>query len=269
MHAHAHDCPLVGPHALDDLAQVRGEPVDELWRELELHELTDEVVTHLVDVRCIPAVLARRVHEAPVRAPHLAEPFCGLQRVRSEIDFFLVVVLAGRRALFRRGDLLFLRVRIDVAGEQVGELRIARLDPLVLGEQCADGRRVGGQRGKRLVQALFDALGDLDLAFAGEKVDRAHLAHVHAHGVGGASELAVDGGEGGGRLLGLVIVRVDRRPHEQERIGIGRHFVHGDAHVVDHRDDVFDLLRVDDTFGQVIVDLRIREVSLLFPLCNQ
>ena len=58
-------------------------------------------------------------------------------------------------------------------------------------------------------------------------------------------------------------------PHEQERVGIGRHFVYGNAHVVDHRNDVFDLLRVDDAFGQVVVDLRIREVSLLLSLCNQ
>ena len=45
--------------------------------------------------------------------------------------------------------------------------------------------------------------------------------------------------------------------------------MHGDAHIVDHRNDVFDLLGVHDTFGQVIVDLGVGEVSLLFTLCNQ
>ena len=42
------------------------------------------------------------------------------------------------------------------------------------------------------LQAVLDALGDLDLAFARQQLDRAHLAHVHAHRVGGAAELGVD-----------------------------------------------------------------------------
>ena len=211
----------------------------------------------------------RHVDETLVDAVHPCEALRRFLRIRSEIDFFLVVVLARRRPLFRGGNFLFLRVGIDVARQQVGEFRLARLDTFVFVEQRADGGRVGGQSRKRLVQALFDALGDPDLAFAGEKVDRAHLSHVHAHRVGGATELAVYGGERGGRFLGLVVVGIDRRTHEQKCVGIGRHFVHGDAHVVDHRDDVFDLLGIDDTFGQVVVDLGICEVSLLLSLCNQ
>src|SRR5690606_39890884 len=54
-----------------------------------------------------------------------------------------------------------------------------------------------GQRGAHLVQAFLDALGDGDLAFAGQELDRAHLAHVHAHRVGGAAALAIERGQGG------------------------------------------------------------------------
>ena len=61
------------------------------------------------------------------------------------------------------------------------------------------------------LQAVLDALGDLDFAFARQQFDRAHLAHVHAHRVGGAAEFGVDGGQ---RLLGLFldVLVVDRRP---------------------------------------------------------
>ena len=37
----------------------------------------------------------------------------------------------------------------------------------------------------------------------------------------------------------------------------------GNAHVVDHVDDVFDLLRIDDLGRQVVVHLRVREEALL------
>ena len=40
--------------------------------------------------------------------------------------------------------------------------------------------------------ALLDALGDLDLALAGEQRDRAHLAQVHAHRVVGLRVAAVE-----------------------------------------------------------------------------
>jgi hypothetical protein len=65
----------------------------------------------------------------------------------------------------------------------------------------------GGRGADRLHhghQAAFDALGDLDLAFAREQLHRAHLAHVHAHRVGGAAEFAVHGGQRGfGGFLGF------------------------------------------------------------------
>jgi hypothetical protein len=57
--------------------------------------------------------------------------------------------------------------------------------------------------------------------------------------------------------------------HQQQRIGVRGHLVNGDPHVVDHADDVFDLLRIDDALGQVIVDLVVSQVSLIFPLRDQ
>ena len=55
----------------------------------------------------------------------------------------------------------------------------------------------------------------------------------------------------------------------QQRLGIRCLLVHRDAHVVDRVDDVFDLLRIDDLGGQVIVDLRIGQVALLLAARDQ
>ena len=112
-------------------------------------------------------------------------------------------------------------------------------------------------------QAAFDALGDLDLAFARQQLDRAHFAHVHAHRVGGAAEFAVDGGQrgfgfflgffdGGGGRGGVV---------EQQRLGVGRLLVDGHAHVVEHGDHDFHRLGVDQLVGQVVGDFAVRQVA--------
>ena len=55
----------------------------------------------------------------------------------------------------------------------------------------------------------------------------------------------------------------------QQRLGIRCLLVHRDAHVVDRVDDVFDLLRIDDLGGQVIVHLRVGQVALLLAARDQ
>ena len=56
---------------------------------------------------------------------------------------------------------------------------------------------------------------------------------------------------------------------DRYRRSVRRAFVDLDAHVVDHADDVFDLLRVDDALGQVVVDLGIGQKPLFLALGNQ
>ena len=53
------------------------------------------------------------------------------------------------------------------------------------------------------------------------------------------------------------------------RLGVRRFFVHRDTHVIDHVDDVFDLLWIDDVVGQVVVDLGIGQVALFLAAGNQ
>ena len=55
----------------------------------------------------------------------------------------------------------------------------------------------------------------------------------------------------------------------EQRLGVRCLLVHRNAHVVDGVDDVFDLLRIDDLGGQVVVHLRVGEVALLLAARDQ
>ncbi len=55
----------------------------------------------------------------------------------------------------------------------------------------------------------------------------------------------------------------------QQFIGIRGHLEDLDAHVVDHLDDVFDLVRIRNVFGEVIVHLGIGQVALFLALGDQ
>jgi hypothetical protein len=69
----------------------------------------------------------------------------------------------------------------------VDQLALFFGDQVVFVTELAHDARVVGQRGHQLANAFLNALGDDDLAFAGQQLHGAHLAHVHAHGVGGAA----------------------------------------------------------------------------------
>ena len=99
------------------------------------------------------------------------------------------------------------------------------------------------------------------MRLARQQLDRAHLAHVHAHRVGRAAEFRIGDRERRGRFLdSLFVGRGGIR--EQQRLGVRCLLVHRDAHVVDRVDDVFDLLRIDDLGREVVVHLRIGQVAL-------
>ena len=109
------------------------------------------------------------------------------------------------------------------------------------------------------VLAALDALGDLDLALAGEQRDGAHLAQVHADGVvgllqraGREVELDVLGLFAG---LGLILVAVRACAFAGE---------HVDALGVDGGHQVIELVGRGDVAGQQVVDLAIGEIALLF-----
>ena len=160
--------------------------------------------------------------------------------------------------------------RIDQAVDHLVDADFVLFDAVRERENLGDRGRACRNRLDHVLQAVLDALRDLDFAFARQQLDRAHLAHIHAHRVGGAAEFGIDGGE---RRLGLLdhVLVGDRRRcvRHQQRFGIGRLVVDVDAHVVDHADDVFDLLGVEHVVGQVVVDLGVGQVAALLAEHDQ
>jgi hypothetical protein len=124
-----------------------------------------------------------------------------------------LVILDRRRSSSARLflDRLFLGVRVDEAVDDLVDAHLVLLDLVGELEDLGDRRRAGRDRLIMCLQAVLDALGDLDLALARQELDRAHLAHVHAHRVGGAAELGVHRRQRGFGFLLDVLVRYGGR----------------------------------------------------------
>src|SRR3990167_4030938 len=114
---------------------------------------------------------------------------------------------------------------------------------------------------------LFDTLGDFDFAFAGQQFHCAHFTHVHAHRVGGSAYIGLHGGECCSGFLGRGFIGVGFGQQQGVRIRSTLEYV--DPHVVDHADDVFHLFRVGYILRQVVIDLRVSQVTLLTTAADQ
>jgi len=134
----------------------------------------------------------------------------------------------------------------DEADDDIDQTHLPGLDGFVMPQQQVVRARVAAERDLHGFEAFFDALRDANFALAGQQFDRAHFAHVHAHRIGGTPELGVQVGERRGGLFDRLFIRSGGGVGEQQRFGIRRLFVHRNTHVVNHVDDIFDLLRIDD-----------------------
>ena len=221
---------------------------------------------------------AKRLDVALVQPLELLQARGDFLGIRARVRRFLfrvriVAFFVGRRlgggsgsARVRIRDLL---VRIDEARDEILQARFAAQDLVVRVEDQRARQRKLRERRAHLIEAFLDALRDANLAFAREQLDGAHLAHVHADGIRRAAELGVDGRERGRSFLGRVLVVRDGGVGKNQRLGVRCLLVHRDAHIVDHVDDVFDLLRIDDLARQMIVDLAVREVTLLLAFGDE
>src|SRR5581483_11915646 len=88
-----------------------------------------------------------------------------------------------------RRRLRVLGVRTGVGGleiDDVAEEDFSVVELVAPDDDGLEGERALAQPGDHRLAAGLDALGDGDFAFAGEKLHRAHLAQIHAHGIVGA-----------------------------------------------------------------------------------
>ncbi|MNY25906.1 hypothetical protein D3C86_1597180 [compost metagenome] len=140
-----------------------------------------------------------------------------------------------------RSDFFF-SVRIDETGDDVGKTRLFSLYAIVLFQQIGDRFRVLGNRTLNLIDPVFDAFRDVDFAFTGQQLNGTHFAHIHAHRVSGTTDFRFHAGQNLCSGFFSVFIGVVGVFSQQQIIGIGCFFHHLNTHVIDHLDDVFDLI---------------------------
>ena len=281
-HRNDHNLLLELTNFVDVSTQIVDQRFEHARRELQFHELGRKLAADLLRLRVFDADLGDRGNQLRVQFLQRGEPSGGLHRIRPRIHgLFAVFSALGLFVLCRRsrsldfGRILRLRdhigrIGIDEADDDVRQASAARrLHRLVGLEDEIIGRRVQRDLLANVVEAFLDALGDADFALAGEQFDGAHLAHVHAHRIGGAPEFGIERSECRRGLFDGLFVGGGRGFGREQRVALRRLFVHRDAHVVDRVDDLFDLLGVDDLRGQVVVHLRVGEVALLLAKRDQ
>jgi hypothetical protein len=196
---------------------------------------------------------------------------CGLFWIGTGIDLALLALfgddVGGQFSLFlddrhhlldrQRDD------RIEITADQLGQAALTHADPGIFIEHLANGAGIAGHRTEHLAHTLFDALGNDDLTFTGQQVDAAHFAHVHPHRIGGATDLALHGSQHCDGFGGRSLIRGGIAFGHHQGVDIGGLLKDTNPHVVDHLDDLFDLIRVGNVLRQVVVHLRVGQETLL------
>ena len=156
-------------------------------------------------------------------------------------------------------ELLLVDVHHVLDGDLAAAELVAQLAEALEGE-------VGGEDGPGdLLLALFDALGQGDLALAGEEGDAAHLAQVEPHRVFGPPHGA--GGEVDGVQRAVVVVLHrggsldDLGGHATGLGGVDNLDVHGS----EHHHDVVELIQRHDVRREGVVDLVVGQEAFLLP----
>ncbi len=129
-------------------------------------------------------------------------------------------------------------------------------------DRAGDRRRAGDRLDDRQL-AAFDALGDLDLALAGEEGHGAHLAEVHADRIVGLVECA--GGQVELELLGSFPSAVQQLVFAILLFGIDDL----DPGAAERAEQIIELVRRRDVGGQELVDLVVQQVSLFLADGNE
>ena len=152
----------------------------------------------------------------------------------------------------------------------ISRSRILRFVELVAPDDDGlEGQRALAEARDHRLAAGLDALGDGDFALARQKLDRAHLAQIHAHRIVGAVGRLLLGGRGGdgragllGKLVGvfLGVGGASARPRPLRRLVV---LDDVDAHVGEHRHGVFDLLGGHFLRGQHRVQLVHGDIAAL------
>ncbi len=261
---------LVLAHVVHLAAQQVAQLLDGLGGEADAHQPLGQRVLRLHVVGRAPAFLVvGLVHLLEQRGDLVKALQClGLelfQQARHGLGAALAVVVVFFVVFVEvfLGHVVVVFVGVGEAIDDGVDDHLAFADLGGHAQDFGNRRRAGADGFHHGHQAAFDALGNLDLALAREQLHRAHLAHVHAHRVGGAAKFRIDGGQRGfGGFFSFFLAGAGGRVvGDDQRLGIGRLLVHGHAQVVQRGDHGFKRLGVEQLVGQMVGDFDVRQVA--------
>ncbi|KAF1067370.1 MAG: hypothetical protein GAK45_01688 [Pseudomonas citronellolis] len=280
-HTQLHDGAFLLTDAVQRIAHTGNQCVELLGYQLDRHEQLGQDEHFGLGLFALATVLLQGFLGLFQLLGDGAETTGGFFRVRTTIAFVIAVGVAlflffvlflGLAIVFEANRFDFFRrqaavVGVDIATEDIGQATAFSDDAAVIRKDAVNRTRELGDGAHDFADAFLDALGDFDLAFAGQQFHGPHFTHVHAHRVGGAANVAFDRSQGGGGFFGGSFIGIGFGQQKGVRIRGCLEYV--DPHVVDHADDVFYLFRIRDILRQVVVDLRVSQVALLTTAGDQ
>ena len=258
---------LLCAHLVKEGADVLDHRVEVLRGELQRSEVLGQLCKILLGRVAVAAVtldVALRLLEL---LPDRFKALRSLDGIRPDGRIVVVVVLVLVSALLDLRRRRHVVRRIEIADEHIGQLVVGN-SSVVRVNDVLDRTRELRQGRHDVSQTLLDALGNLDLALAREQFHGAHFTHVHAHRVRRPARLGLDRGECRCSLFGREIVG-GRVAGAEQFVRVRRLFVNVDAHLGDHPDDVFDLIRIRDIAREMVIHLGVGEVPLLLALGDE
>ena len=130
-------------------------------------------------------------------------------------------------------------------------------------------RRAAGDGVNHVLQTVFNSFSDFNFAFTSQKLNGAHFSHVHSDRVSCTTEFAVNGGQSGFCFFFSSVVAGCRNRVADEQIVSGRSlFVDLNTQVSQCRNDLIDLIRIDDVFRHVVVNFRVSQIASFLTHAN-
>ncbi|SAJ10302.1 Uncharacterised protein [Enterobacter cloacae] len=254
--AQLHDDTFLGTYAIHHHAHAVHQVVELFWHQAELFEHFRQLQDLFLSGGMAAAFRFDGVTRHFVLGTQLGKLLTRQFRVDAVVIvaavvlFFFIFVFVVIHLFLRqlRPDVsggwrhIFFSVRVDKASDQIGQTRFFRFNAIVLLQQIGNRFRVFGNRALNLVDPVFDAFCDVNFAFAGQQFNGTHFAHVHADRVSGTPDFRFHAGQDLCSSFFRIFVSVVGGFSQQQIIGIRCFFHHLNAHVIDHLDDIFDLI---------------------------
>ncbi len=125
-----------------------------------------------------------------------------------------------------------------------------------------DGRRAAGNSVNHVLQTVFNSLSDFNFAFTSQKLDRPHFSHVHSDRISRTTEFAVNGSQSGFCFFfSSVVTGCRNRVADKQIVGGRSLFIDLNAQVGQCRNDLVNLIRIDNVFRHVVVNFRVSQIS--------